>query len=165
MELNFYNDIHEMPIYNWFMIGKNGDYNYLLKDFGKVHNKDNHSLFEAQQMLLTQQYLDLYGVADEAKMLMIYYKRKIDLTCDYIITGKKILKAQIMVVQSHIDKLIPKEFENKESLERVLVALSKFMGYGVKGKETSVVEYKEMINLLEEHNKANKNGTKTDTGE
>ena len=146
-----YSDIHTMPIFNWFMLSKNNDFNYLLKQYDDVCNEENISVFEERSNELTQQYLDLFGADGDTEMLMVHLKAKIRLSCDLLLTGNIFIKNQIKIVQDQIDSLIPEE--SKSTLESNLVRISKYVGYAVKSKETSVVEYKETMLMIDEDTK------------
>lgn len=146
-----YNDIHDMPIYNWYMFSNRSDYNFLLKEYDQLCNESNFQEFEKRSNELTQQYLDLFGADGDTEMLLTYLKTEIRLSADLLLTGNVFLKNQIKIVQQQIKDLIPTE--TKASLESNLVRISKYVGYAVRSKETSVVEYRETMNMIEEDNK------------
>jgi len=146
-----YSSIHEMPIYNWFMLSRNNDYNFLLKEYEEICDEKNVGEFEKRSNDLTQEYLDTFGADGDTEMLMVHLKAKIRLSVDYLLSGNIFIKNQLKVVQGQIEALLPKE--DRSTLESNLVRISKYVGYAVKSKETSVVEYKETIIMIEEENK------------
>ena len=152
-KLQFFENLEEMPIFNWYNLPEWGDYNLLLKKGKNLHNKSNHKQFEDVYLKLMQEYIDRYGVQNDTDMLFSYLRRKTDLTCQLILGGRKSLQNEIKLLEVEILALTPKETKDGGTLYDSLAGLSKFMGFDIKAKKTSVVKYKSYFQLLENHNK------------
>ena len=148
-----YQDLSELPIYNWYNFAKTMDGIWLRKGGSGIPPL---SEVEACYLRLQQQYIDTFGVDANTSVLMALIKRKIVLTAD-LIEGNNFAKNQIKIVEQEMSRLIPTGTDNG-TLEASMVAISKFMGYRVDPKEVSVIEFHEIINLMDKHN-----GRKTDT--
>lgn len=152
-EIQFYKNLEELPIYNWHNLPEYGDYNLLVSNGAKLYSEERHKEFEDKYLELTQEYIDRYGVQQDTDMLFSYLKRKVNLQCELILTGRKAIKNEIKILEVEILALTPKETKEGSSLHSSLAGLSKFIGFKIDGKKTSVVEYKSYFQLLEDHNK------------
>jgi hypothetical protein len=147
----FYSDISTVPIYNWWYYGQRGDASLLLK----VPSKDPVPDYLAKDVYykLQDQLNDLYGAPTSSKVLFALLKRRTILNAEYIETGQKHLKNLIEIASIDINFHMPKDEDNKQTLESILAPLSKFMGYRIDPKICTVTEFKENINYLEKWQK------------
>lgn len=147
-----YSSLDDMPIYNWFKLSNESDYNQLLKVYDKVVTEKNVHIFEERSNQLTQEYLDRFGANQDSEYLLILLKSKIRLQTDLILTGNKFIKIQINQVEEQIKNLLPPPGQVVD-VEESLVAISEVMHYGIFSKTTSVVRYKYLTNLIDKKNK------------
>lgn len=156
----YYETLNDLPIHNWYQISKTGDLKY-------IHISGLYSRLEAFEIYekLKQDYLDLFGVDGDSVMIMALLKNLIRLKSQYLTTGQKHLLNFIEMSQGELDSLINGDESTSQTLEAVLVGMSQFMGYRIDGKTTSVVEFREIINLAERQNEKYKNGNKSNQGE
>ena len=151
MELT-YNTLEDLPVLNWFKCNKTQDYKHLLKVYDAEYEEDLTELYET----LHQEYLDLFGAGDEREKVMSLIKRLIVHKADYLL-GKKYVINYIKSIEyqlSQLDKTQPPA----KSIHYLCAELSKAQGYRIDPKDTSVVEFHEIINLIQSIN----NGTTTD---
>lgn len=149
MEVVFFADLSELPMYNWDRLSKSGELKHLVKEGVYDNNLDEQAriLFEDMQ----QEYLDLFGVNQDSEYLMTLYKRKISLMATYMIDGKRSLLNQINITQGEIDFILKQQIESGGvSLDEQLVSMGKFLGYGLKSKDTTVTEFKATLNVIEQ---------------
>ena len=149
MEVVFFSDLSELPMYNWDRLSKSGELKHLLKVgvYDSKMDEQARTLFEDMQ----QEYLDLFGVNQDSDYLMTLYKRKISLMSAYMLGGKRSLLNQINITQGEIDFILKQqEATGTVSLDEQLVSMGKFLGYGLKSKDTTVTEFKATLNVIEQ---------------
>jgi len=143
-----YQTLTEIPIYNWYNFAKSFDGIWFVKSGDGLPTVEE---VEECYLKLQQEYIDTFGVDANTQMLMTYIKRKITLRAD-IINGNKFAKNQLKVAEAEMMAYIPTGVDSGGTLEGSMVAVSKFMGYRVDPKQTTVVEFHEMINLMQQYN-------------
>ena len=151
MQNNYYTSLEELPIWNWWKFKKTLDLSFFKKDASKPCAFDLKSLVGKFE----QEYLDLFGAPDKAVRLLDLLKKKIKHQADYI-QGKKYVINYINSIDFQLEMMNQSEGGSSQSLEQITVILTKFMGVKVNPKETTVIEFQEMLKLLEENNKAAK---------
>jgi len=148
---NYYTSLEDLPIWNWWKYKKSGDVSYFKIDASKPCAFDLKSLV----VKFEQEYLDIFGAPDQATMLLDLLKKKIKHQADYI-SGKKYVINYIKKIDFQLEMMNKSEGGSGQSLEQITVILTKFMGVKVNPKETTVIEFQEMLKLLEQNNKAHK---------
>jgi len=148
MGVTFYTSLSEISIYNWTMLAETADINYLVKE--GVYHKDNYDQAIKIFNKLQQDYIDLFGVNGDSEYLMILLKRSIKLKSELLLGGQRSLINQINILKLEIDSLLKQQDENGNiSIDEQLISMSKFLGYGIKSKETTVTEFKATINVID----------------
>ena len=99
--MSYYDDIYEMPIYNWFKVINTGNLSFMKKDSTfKVSSKvDENKDLKAIDLWhdLNNQFMSEFGQSESALDLM---EKKIDLgklMAEYLITGNKFKLTQILL--------------------------------------------------------------------
>ena len=154
MEVIFYTDLDELPIYNWYKISETTELKYLVKSgtYTEVNYNDAVELFEKLQ----QDYINLFGTNQDSEYLMVLLKRKIKLTADYILTARRDLLNQINLLRVEIDFILKENEEGSNvGIYHQLAGMGKFMGYRLPPKETTVSEFKAIIEEMLRTNKTN----------
>lgn len=143
-----FESLEDLPVLNWFKCNKEGDFKHLLK----VYDKDFKPDLEPHFNKLHQEYLDLFGAGDEREKVMSLIKKLIKHKADYLL-GKKYVINYIKVIEYQLSQMNEAQPQAK-SIHYLCAELSKAQGYRIDPKETSVIEFHEIIKLIE-------NGTKT----
>ena len=144
----YYKLIDEIPLYNWIKIN-NGELKYILKDLNK---KVSENKLEEYFNELYDDFLLHFGVGKKQKEIFTEMKKLAILECDLVIKGDEFLKTKIEIQKMKIENL-KRNSEVGLSIEESLVYLSKWLGYKLNVKETTVKEY---YTILEQYGKANK---------
>ena len=150
MEGLVYNELKDLPVLNWFECNKTGDFKHLLKVYDNDFKGDLEPLFEK----LHQDYLDLFGAGDEREKVMQLIKQLIKHKADYLL-GKKYVINYIKSIEYQLSQLNNQQQPTK-TIFYLCAELSKAQGYRIDPKTTNVIEFHEIINLIEAQN-----GTKT----
>lgn len=144
----YYKLIDETPLYNWIKIN-NGEMNYILKD---VNKKVSEAKLEIYFNELYDNFLLNFGVGKKQKEVFTEMKKLAILECDLVIKKDEFLKTKIEVQKKKIENL-KRNSEVGLSIEESLIYLSKWLGYKLSAKETTIKEY---YTILEQYGKANK---------
>ena len=144
----YYKLIDETPLYNWIKIN-NGEMNYILKDINK---KVSEAKLEIYFNELYDNFLLNFGVGKKQKEVFTEMKKLAILECDLVIKKDEFLKTKIEVQKKKIENLKRKS-EVGLTIEESLIYLSKWLGYKLSAKETTIKEY---YTILQQYGKANK---------
>lgn len=144
----YYKLIDETPLYNWIKIN-NGEMNYILKD---VNKKVSEAKLEIYFNELYDNFLLNFGVGKKQKEVFTEMKKLAILECDLVIKKDEFLKTKIEVQKKKIENL-KRNSEVGLTIEESLIYLSKWLGYKLSAKETTIKEY---YTILKQYGKANK---------
>lgn len=140
--MDYWDDIEEMPIFNYHKVSTTGELKYMAKGEGAI---DQRKALDAYDNV-RQQYYDAYGMDYS---LIDYYnnlKRVTELKAKLVETGERFLINEIRIKEREIE-----EFENQKGVShsQIYASISKYMGYRFDPKKESVVSYKEALNMIE----------------
>ena len=141
-----YNILEELPIYNWFKCNETNDYKWLLRVYDKEYKEDLQPLYDT----LHQEYLDLFGAGTEREKLMSLLRKLIKHKADLLL-GKRHVINYIKVIEHQLSQL-DKGQTKAQSIQKICAIMSKYQGYKIDPKETNVVEFHEIINLMDKEN-------------
>jgi len=146
--MNYYNSITELPIYNFDVLCKTGDFTYLLKD---GNDKLPTELDEVKLWSdIYNEFLDTFGLSDNFKKYLKYRHKATQLYKEAYVDGKKhkITFAKLADLKA-IDAI--KE-SNEGDLSRTSASLSKFYGFRINPLEISVKEYYSYVYQAQKEN-------------
>lgn len=145
--VKYWESIDEMPMYNWQKCS-DGFLKYVTIDL--IDDEKNNQI---QYDKLYDQYLVRFGLSKEFERYMNLLRKKAQLQCDYVQTNKRFKLTEIEIVDAKIERLNI-NFGDGKSIETTVLHLSKWLGFKVNLKETTVVEY---YTIIQEYGKwANK---------
>ena len=142
----YWGSIDDFPLYNWIECNK-GKYKYT-----RINGIGNEKKDQETWVKLYDEYLAVFGLSKKYEKYLLLCKKKALLQAEYIITKEVFKKTEIELQNAKI-KSLEVYFGDGEKIEVILMWLSKFLGYKVDKKQTSVKEY---FILVEEYGKANK---------
>ncbi len=145
----YYDSIENLPMWNYNKIMQTGDLRHLIKK-KRFFRVDLNPIWEN----ILQEDMDFVGVNENVKQII---KRKKELAlkiCKYLENHKTILLNEINILENQIASL---EKNNKES-EQINFAivcghLSKYFGYKIDEKNTTLKEYRSCCKVIEEEQK------------
>jgi hypothetical protein len=143
---NYYLELDEMPMANWIKC-TNGDLTYVRK--GKAGTPANDIIYWD---LMYDKYIDTFGLSKYNLRLLEQMKKLALAELDYMITGDR-FKLTIIEMETRRLEVMKQSAGTGISLEQGSVHLSKWLGYPIRMKEISVLEY---FNLLQEFDRYNK---------
>lgn len=127
------------------------------KKFVRKKEKGTEQKDQEVWEILYDQYIKKYGLSK-------YYKRHLDqmnklnmISLDYIITGNRFKLTQMELEQQKLTSMMNNNGKGV-TIEQTLIHLSKWIGYLIKTREITVVEYFNLTSEFERHQKAMKNG-------
>ena len=146
-----YNSIDELPVWNWYKCNQKEDYKFLLRVYDKDYKADLKPLYDA----FHQEYLDLFGAGEEREKLMNLINQLIKYKAAYL-QGQKHMSNFIKIAEFQLAQMGNKQTKKPQSIEKLCALVSKVQGYRVDPRTTTVVEFHEILNIIEDGNKTNK---------
>jgi len=153
--LDYWDDIEEMPVWNYHKASTTGDLKYMAKGDGAIDKRKALDAFDK----VRQQYYDTYGMDYTLREYYNNLKRVTELKAKLVETGERFLINEIRIKEREIE-----DFENQKGIShsQIYASISKYMGYRFNPKTESVVSYKEALNMIERESeqmkKTNKDG-------
>ena len=141
--IGYYTNIDELPLYNWIKINK-GELVYCRKNTSLGNKKQdiNH-----HEMIKETNYQE-FGVGKDYLALLELYFQLADCNLDFVISGDNFLKNRIEMLKIEIEDLIKKGNKGNGDIDETIIGVSKWVGYRVDPKITTVKEFNKMISLF-----------------
>jgi hypothetical protein len=146
--VNTWQDIENMPIYNWIKILETGDLKYLFKnEKGRVTKALGRLWLDLQQ-----QYINEFGLDQNFKQQIRLKRELLELNADFIITRDNFLLNLIRIKETDIRELNGKKaFQFYEVLDHV----EKYKGFQIDPKQTSVKKWYWTLKNMAKHGGSN----------
>ena len=151
--MKHYNNISEMPVYNWRMCNE-GNPEYTRLDINKGTMQEDSAAWDS----VYDSYITKFGLGKEYLRVLEIRKDVALLQCDLVITDDKFLNNKIKRLNRELDEILSKPVEG--DVTSCVIHLSKWCGYRVNEKEVTVLEfytmlqeYKKEIEAQKEHGK------------
>ena len=139
----YYNNIDELPLYNWIKIN-NSELIYCRKNISIGTEKQDLSHYE----LIKETNYQEFGVGKDYLALLELYFQLADCNLDFVISGDNFLKNRITMLNIEIDDIIEKGAKGNGDIDETIIGISKWVGYRVDTKITTVKEFNKMISLF-----------------
>lgn len=154
-QIRLYENLKELPQYNWEELNKSGNLRYLIKkkkDFDS--KKVNNTMMEKLYLQLMDDYFMLVGEDPDRDELMLFKQMLIQARCLYL-QGDTMQLNWIKIYEGKIQGILnrSKGFDPEENW----IQASKWLGNGlIDKKKTSVFEYHHIIKtIINENERAN----------
>lgn len=143
-----YDDIADLPIYNWFKCIDTKDYSYVLVERKKC-NSDELLKCELVFGDLYSQFLDEFGVSDNLQAIIRLQNQILVHKIDFVLTGDATNEVFIDIKEIELKKLLEVKEVKGNSAK---VAIEKMLGFAINERTVSVKSYYEYINELKKEN-------------
>lgn len=143
-----YDDIADLPIYNWFKCIDTKDYSYVLVERKKC-NSDELLKCELVFGDLYSQFLDEFGVSDNLQAIIRLQNQILVHKIDFVLTGDATNEVFIDIKEIELKKLLEVKEVKGNSAK---VAIEKMLGFAINERAVSVKSYYEYINELKKEN-------------
>ena len=144
--VKFWESIDVMPLQNWIHCN-NGDISYMVIE-GEATEEEQLLAFAK----VYDQYLNKFGLNKKYERYIQATMKRAELQMEYVLTKDKFKLTEIDIQNAKIANL-EVHFGGGQTIDVVLIYVSKWLGYRLNAKEISVLEY---FVILEEYGKANK---------
>lgn len=143
-----YDDIADLPIYNWFKCIDTKDYSYVLIERKKCSSDE---LLKCELVFgeLYSQFLDEFGVSDNLQAIIRLQNQILVHKIDFVLTGDATNEVFIDIKEIELKKLLEVKEVKGNSAK---VAIEKMLGFAINERTVSVKSYYEYINELKKEN-------------
>lgn len=132
-----------MPLYNWLKCNE-GDLKYTRKDL--EIGKD--SIDEKAWNILYDEFIKKFGLSKVYEKLLKQMKKKAEIELDYVLSGDR-FKLTMLEMETRRLESILSSAGTGISTDQALIHLSKWVGYWIKTKDISVLEFYNLSNEYE----------------
>ena len=147
-----YNTIHELPMWNFFMINKTEDYKYLFKVYDP-NEKVTQKLVLLWQKINTELFDEL-GVSNEMQDHFRAIRRLNIAKIDALIHGGAYLTLYELE-QKQFERMKSNNSASEESFYKSKIGVEKVVGTFLDLKKISVYEYYQYVEVAKEISKSN----------
>jgi hypothetical protein len=147
----YYNSI-DIPLYNWIKI-QEGKIEYSRKNL----EQGNIDLDEVNSILIKDSYYSEFGVSKEYLRVLELYKEISEAKLDWIIDNDEFILNKIRRLERGLKELLERPIDG--DIDTNLIILSKWIGYPVRQKETTVREFYKMVKSYSKEIEARKKTT------
>jgi len=144
--VNYYKTIEELPIYNFNKIIKEGNLSFLLKS--GVITDEADFIWEN----IIDEFTKYVGFSKSYEDYMRFKKEEALLICQAYLEDKKYLLNFARVAAIQAEESLGK---NEEDFEKSVALVSKYMGFRVNTKETTVKEFYSYVKIIEDGKEKN----------
>ena len=138
----YYQDLEELPIWNWWKIHESKDFKYLLKEDKKL-TEHAPLIFDA----LYSEFISIFGVGDSYKTYLDKLKEIRIAEIDMVLFDDPSMETFIDIMKTELDDI--KMANSGGTYMDTAIAVEKNMGFKLNTKEISVFEYYSYIKSLE----------------
>lgn len=144
--MNYYVDISEITVDRWSKCS-NGELKYTRIDLEIGTPEDDLKAWEQ----LNQNYTETFGISAQHARILQLSKRLTMLELEVIISNDNFLLNEIREIKDELEDIF-KVNNIKLDFNKVLITLSKYMGFRLKPTETTVFEF---YTILDNYGKEN----------
>jgi predicted Mrr-cat superfamily restriction endonuclease len=139
----YFNNIDELPIWNWWKVAETSNLIYLQKNVD--YTKEDYTI-KAFNLWndLQNQYLNEFGITEEFRQILALKKRWIAKKSDYIITGNRFNLTEIDIIEAEISETMNDKI--KVDKEDTIIVLEQKLSFPLDEKKLSVKKYYNYIN-------------------
>jgi hypothetical protein len=145
---NYYDSIDEMPLYNWRLCQGKQQFIYCRKNLDESDKRKcnpDKDLLAWEKIYNT--YITEFGLGKEFHRIDELRTQIAELQLDFIINNVQYIRNEIELLKGELEDLLGRPSEGDS--DTVLIHLSKWMGYKIEPKETTVREFFKMIREYE----------------
>jgi len=154
-EVEFYNSIDDLPIYNFHKIMVSNDLRSLVKNkLSDKQYKRNIDKLGKKWVSLYDEYLDHFGLSKSYLKILELQTKIAKLICQRWEKDDKTLVSIIQIEQSKLNDLNGKK-EKSSTFEEDIAVIEKYRKIGLDAKTTSVKMFYTYIKLMEQDGKKN----------
>lgn len=145
MNINMYESIDEMPIFNWFKCIENKDYLYCAKDAKKANLEACKIAFS----VLYEEYIDTFGINKQLGEIIDLQNQILVLKIDLILSNDNTIKTFIELKELELEAVLNVK-QTKTNFAKI--AIEKYLGFRINEKEVTVKEYYDYLLAIQEDN-------------
>lgn len=142
-ENNYINSINECYVFNWRHC-LSGDLKYSRKDL----NVGSEEMDALAWDNIYNDYIKQIGLGKNYEYILEMQRDLAILQCDFVINSKRFLLNGINTLKADIDEAIENSKKGGEDMTTTLIKLSKWAGFKLNERETTVLEIHKMMDVI-----------------
>ena len=139
----YYENIDEIPIYNWFKISETNDLSFMVKD--KKGKFDKSTALKKYEQLYDQ-YINEFGFGESFEKNLLLRSNIVSLKIEKAVTGNNFLNNFIR--QAEIDLKDSMTMANRVSITETKVHVEKYVGFRLNEREVSVRDFYTYLKVM-----------------
>lgn len=139
----YYENIDEIPIYNWFKISETNDLSFMVKD--KKGKFDRSTALKKYEQLYDQ-YINEFGFGESFEKNLMLRSNIVSLKIEKAVTGNNFLNNFIR--QAEIDLKDSMTMANRVSITETKVHVEKYVGFRLNEREVSVRDFYTYLKVM-----------------
>lgn len=145
----YYNDIEEMPIYNWYKVNSTGDYSFMLIKKTSISDKEKKKLSDHWRILYDQ-YLKEFGFSDGFLSILNKQCEIALMQIDLAETGDRTINTFIELEKQKLEAMIKKQ-PGSSSFYDIKAHAEKEVGFQIDIRKMSVMEFYTTLKTINSH--------------
>lgn len=145
--MKLYNNIDDLPLYNYYMIDKSGDLRWLLYDFDLAKEDDIQLLLNTWDDI-QYQITGFKGVSDQMQIIAQKQRELMIMRIDNLIEGKK-NETFIMLKNKEIESMSKVTQVKENNLLYLISSLEIFLKFQIDFNKTSVSRFLCYLTIME----------------
>jgi hypothetical protein len=151
---DYYNTINECFVFNWRQCLA-GDYTFTRKDL----NVGTEEMDALAWINIYDDYIKQVGLGKNYEFVLEMRRDLAILQCDFIITNNRFLLNNINTLTDDINEALKNAEKSGEDMTTTLLRLSKWAGFKLDERTTTVLELHKMIDLVKQQAAKQTNNT------
>ncbi len=142
--MNYYNDIGDLPLYNWIKINE-GELKYCRINIMEGSEKNDLKYSD----IIKDTNYEEFGLHKDHSRLLELYLNLSECRLDWVISGDNFIKNKIKRLEREIETLFERMQEKGSGdIGETIILMSKWIGHRIDTKITTVKEFRNMISLF-----------------
>jgi len=139
----YYENIDEMPVYNWFKIAETADLKFMK---ASSRTKFDPKIASKKYEEIQRQYFDEFGFGESYEKTLITRANIVNLKIEKAITGNNFLIN--FIKQAEIDLKDSFRHAEKINILETKIHVEKYIGFRLNDREVSVKEFYTYLNVM-----------------
>ncbi len=155
IEYKYFNELDDLPLWNWIKLYAEKDYKYLIKssDYAILAINDNiNEELDIVWRKILDEYIDNFGFTKKYKRVLELERKIAILKCNMYINNNNFLKNEIRIKEKELQKENSKNIVDKDGNDynKQVILIEKWLGSSLDIKTLSTKKYFTYLELIQD---------------